>query len=164
MPAALESRSAAAAMGADPFVSQVVEAGKAFILIDLAKQDDVAKYLGGDFQFTGLLTTPGTTRERAEATQRLVNALYRACRFLGANSPEQVVARLPREVTGEDVAVYTLGLRHQYPALSKDCAPTSEGMDNFIKSQVVANVITESESPKPEDLIDLSFVRKAAQR
>lgn len=164
MPAALESGGAAAAMGADPFVSQVVAANKAFILIDLAKQADVTKYLGGDFQFTGLLSTPSATKDRADATQRLVNALFRACRFIGANTPEQIAARLPKDVTGDNLDVYTLGLRHQYDALSKDCTPTEAGMQNFIKSQVVAGVIKESEAPRAEQIVDLSFVRKAAAR
>ena len=160
MPAALEADQVQAAMGNDPYVSQLKQANKAYFLVDFSTKEDTATYLGGDYQFTGLLTMADTAQSKPELTQRMVNAITRACQFIGANSPREVASRLPREVTGEDLEAYVLGLEHNYPALSKDCIASDAGVENFVRSQVVANIVSEEQAPKAAELFDMSFVQK----
>ncbi len=164
MPAALEADQVQAAMGTDPFVSILKQADRAYFLADFTTREDTARYLGGEFQFTGLLTTADTIRSRPELVQRMVNAITRACHFIATNSAAEVAARLPREVTGENVETYVLGLEHAYPALSKDCLASSSGVENFVESQVVGGIITANQKPNPADLFDMSFVQKAPRR
>nr|MBA2447648.1 ABC transporter substrate-binding protein [Chloroflexota bacterium] len=161
LPAALEADQVHAAMGTDPFVSILRRADKAYFLADFTTREDTTRYLGGEFQFTGLLTTADTARSRPEVVQRMVNAITRACQFLANNSARDVAARLPSEVTGGDLDTYVLGLEHSYPALSKDCTATPAGVANFVESQVVGGIITEAQKPNPAELFDMSFVQRA---
>ena len=164
MPAALEADQVHAAMGNDPYVSQLKQAGKAYFLVDFSTKEDTATYLGGDYQFTGLLTMADTAKTKPELAQRMVNAITRACQYIGANSPRDVASKLPSEVTGGDLDAYILGLEHNYPALSKDCLATSSGVDNFVQSQVVAGIVTADKVPKAAELFDMSFVQKVPRR
>ncbi len=164
MPAALEADQVHAAMGNDPYVSILKQENRAYFLVDFTTREDTRRYLGGDFQFTGLLTTADTVRSRPELVQRMTNAITRACQFMAGNSPREVAARLPKEVTGDNLDTYVLGLEHSYPALSKDCLATSSGVENFVQSQVVGGIITEAQKPNPAELFDMSFVQKAPRR
>jgi NitT/TauT family transport system substrate-binding protein len=164
MPAALEADQVVAAMGTDPYVSQLKQAGKAFFLVDFTTEADTARYLGFPYQFTGLLTTADVVRSKPDLTQRMVNAMTRACQFIGNNSPRRIAERLPREVTGSDLETYLLGLEHNYPALTKDCLANEAGVQSFVQSQVVAEIVTPDKAPKPAELFDMSFVRKALGR
>jgi NitT/TauT family transport system substrate-binding protein len=160
MPAALEADQVVAAMGNDPYVSQLKQAGKAFFLVDFTTEADTTRYLGFPYQFTGLLTTADIARSKPDLTQRMVNAITRACQFIGSNTPRQISERLPREVTGDDLEAYVLGLEHNYPALTKDCMASEAGVQSFVQSQVVAEIITADKAPRPAELFDMSFVRK----
>ena len=164
MPAALEADQVVAAMGNDPYVSQLKQAGKAYFLADFTTEADTARYIGFPYQFTGLLTTADLATSKPDLTQRMVNAITRACQFIGSNTPRQVAERLPREVTGDDLEVYVLGLEHNYPALSKDCLANEAGVQNFVQSQVVAGIVTADKAPKATDLFDTSFARKTLGR
>jgi len=164
MPAALEADQVHAAMGNDPYVSQLKQLGKAYFLVDFSTKEDTAKYLGGDYQFTGMLTMADTAKSKPELVQRMVNAITRACYFIAGNSPREVASKLPKEVTGDDMNAYVVGLEHNYPALSKDCVASDAGVQNFVESQVVASIITADKKPKAGDLFDMSFVQKATRR
>jgi NitT/TauT family transport system substrate-binding protein len=164
MPAALEADQVQAAVGNDPFVSRLKLSGKAFFLADFNTAEDTTKYLGGEYQFTGLLTTAETVKSKPDLVQRMVNALTRGCRYLAANSPKDVTSKLPKDVTGDDVEAYALGLEHGYPSLSKDCVASTSGVQNFVQSQVVGGIITQDKAPPAADLFDMSFVQKVPRR
>jgi NitT/TauT family transport system substrate-binding protein len=164
MPAALAADQVVAAMGTDPYVSQLKQAGRAYFLVDFSTEADTARYLGFPYQFTGLLTTADVVKRKPDLTQRMVNAITRACQFFATSTPRQVAERLPREVTGEDLDAYVLGLEHNYPALTKDCVANEAGVQSFVQSQVVAGIITADKAPKPAELFDMSFVTKTLGR
>jgi hypothetical protein len=93
-----------------------------------------------------------------------VNAITRSCQFIATNTPRQIAERLPREVIGDDIDAYVLGLEHNYPALTKDCMANEAGVQSFVQSQVVAGIITADKAPKPAELFDMAFVTKTLSR
>jgi NitT/TauT family transport system substrate-binding protein len=164
MPAALEADQVQAAVGNDPYVSRLKQSGKGYFLADFNTKEDTTKYLGGDYQFTGLLTTADNIKSKPELVQRMVNVITRACRYLADHTPKEVTGKLPKEVTGDDVEAYALGLEHGYPSLSKDCVASAGGVQNFVQSQVVGGIITQDKAPRAADLFDMTFVQKVPRR
>jgi hypothetical protein len=94
----------------------------------------------------------------------MVNVITRACRYLADHTPKEVTGKLPKEVTGDDVEAYALGLEHGYPSLSKDCVASAGGVQNFVQSQVVGGIITQDKAPRAADLFDMTFVQKVPRR
>jgi NitT/TauT family transport system substrate-binding protein len=161
MPAALGAGQVAAAIGNDPFVSQLIRAGRAAPLIELFRTADVRAAIGfSAYCFTGALTRAEVAQKNPERTQRVVNALARAQRFMGSHTPEQVAAALPEDFRGGvSVADFAAGFRHSRPAFTQDGAIALEG----VRAVMVTNgfFLGNQPSADPVRLFDNRFVTRA---
>ncbi|GAC1698023.1 MAG: ABC transporter substrate-binding protein [Candidatus Limnocylindrales bacterium] len=156
MAATLDSGGAVACMNSDPFVTAFVGAGKGFVLKDYRSEKDTKELLGGDYQFTGAVTTQEFIQKSPDVVQRVVNALVRANRFLAATPPKDVAAKLPESVTGKDIELYIKTLEAAKGYLSADGIIDQKGVDNVLvvnvedckaNSKLCGNV-------KPTDQVD----------
>ncbi|MBI3522370.1 MAG: ABC transporter substrate-binding protein [Chloroflexi bacterium] len=168
MAATLDSKGADACMNSDPFVTQYVSANKGFLLKDYRTQKDTTELLGGDYQFTGAVTTLDFITKNPDVTQRVVNALVKANLFIAANSSKDIAAKLPKSVTGEDIELYIKTLDAGKGYLSKDGIIDPKGVENVIKVNIedCKNNPTLCPNVKVTDkidaasLIDNSFAQK----
>lgn len=163
-PAALEAGAVAAMMTLDPFATVLKESGKATWLVDLTHDEDVRKNLGAvPYQYTGMLTTKATVDSKPDLVQKMVNAVVRACRYMLTTPPGELVASLPTEFTGENRDLFQKGLVHVLPSFARDCAPTYEGVVNYIRSEVVGGFTTEEQAKgfDPKTMFDRRFAEKA---
>lgn len=150
MPAAMEKGDVVAAMNSDPFPTQLIKQGKAYALVDFSTEADTFKWLGGEYQFTGMVTTGEMIKNRPQTVQKLTNALVKALRYIATHSVAEIAAILPEETTGKDKALYIDGLAHSLPALSKDGIVTETGVKNAIEVNKVFGSI------KPDQTINIS--------
>ncbi len=150
MPAAMEKGDVVAAMNSDPFPTQLIKQGKAYALVDFSTEADTFKWLGGEYQFTGMVTTGEMIKNRPQTVQKLTNALVKALRYIATHSAAEIAALLPEETTGKDKALYSDGLAHSLPALSKDGIVTETGVKNAIEVNKVFGSI------KPDQTINIS--------
>ncbi len=138
MAATLDSKGAAACMNSDPFVAGYVAAGRGFVLpgADFRTEKDTAALLGGQFQFTGAVTTVDFIQKNPDVVQRVVNALVKADRFIAANAAKDIAAKLPATVTGSDPDLYLKALEAAKGYLSPDGLIDQKGVDNVLKVNV----------------------------
>ncbi len=169
MLATLEAKGADACMNSDPFITLAVNKGSAFLLKDYRTQKDTSELLGGDYQFTGAVTTLEFIQRSPDVVQRVVNALVRANKTIATTAAKDLAAQLPKSVTGEDVATYVKTLEASKEYLSKDGIIDPKGVDNVLKVNVedCKNNPTLCPNLKVTDkvdtaaLIDTSFAQKA---
>lgn len=150
MPAALEAREVDAAWGAAPYTTQVIKAGKAFPLVDLCQPEQAKAAIGGKAAFTGMLTRGDVIEKRPEVVQKMVNAIVKAQKFITSHTAEEIVAVLPKEVTGEDVETYIEALQANLPAFNRNGGITPrEGLERVVDLHRTFGTL------KPEDTVDI---------
>jgi NitT/TauT family transport system substrate-binding protein len=158
MAATLDSKGAAACMNSDPFITSYVNAGKGFVLPggDLRTQKDTTALFGGDYQFTGAVTTQDFITKNPDVVQRVVNALVKADRYIAANAAKDVAAKLPDAVTGADRDLYVKALDIAKGYYSSDGLIDQKGVDNVLKLNVedCKNNPTLCPNLKPTDQVD----------
>jgi NitT/TauT family transport system substrate-binding protein len=106
---ALERGDVAAAVLAEPYVSRLVEEGKAVVAVDLRTAKDAAEHLGGPTVNAALFARAGALPEAA-TLRAVVTALQAAVARLIAAEPAALEASLPTAVIGSS-ADFALRLR-----------------------------------------------------
>lgn len=155
---AMQKGEVAAVMTADPFTGVMLKEGD-YALVDFCTEADTTKYLGGEYQFTGMETTGDMIKNKPQTVQKMVNAMVKAERYVATHSPEEVANLLPAEVTGKDKALYAQGLTHILPALSKDGIITEAGVDNAIAVNKVFGSIKPGQTLNIPALYDSDFAK-----
>lgn len=160
MPAAFESKSIDVGFNSDPFATQIVKKGLAVLIADLRTQADTEKYLGGEFQFTGVLVQGDTIKSNPVVVQKMVNAIVRAEKLILSKTPAELAQLLPDDVTGKDKQAWIDGLVATLAVYPKDGKVTQAGVENAVAAHRLFGTI------KPDDKIDIaglydnSFVEK----
>jgi NitT/TauT family transport system substrate-binding protein len=163
MPAAMENNTVVAAMHVDPFVTQLVTTGKAFILYDLATEKDTLSLYGSEYPFTALVTRQEVIKKNPELVQRMVNATATALKFLAEKDAAAIAKVLPAEynATGE---LYLKSLEHSKPALSPTGMLTKEGVQTVLKALTDSGSIKAGVTVDPNSIFDMSFLNKATNK
>ncbi len=163
MPPALENDQVHAAMGVDPWVTQIVKRGKGYILVDFRTEKDTRAVFGGPYQFTGLLARLDVTERRSEMIQRLVNALVRTNKWMAANPVEKWADALPADLVG-DKPTWIESMKASREMFTADSLPTRDGVMNLLKAFEVTGQVPEATKMNPDGLIDTHFVRRALEK
>jgi NitT/TauT family transport system substrate-binding protein len=129
---ALQNGKSAAGWEVDPYSAQLLKQGKAYALVDLATEADSLKWLGGEYQGNGLVTSAEVITTRPQTVQKLTNALVKALRYITSHSAAEIAAILPDNVTGTDKALYIDGLQHSLPIFPKDGRISPSAVENTI--------------------------------
>ncbi len=163
MPPALENDQVHAAMGVDPWVTQLVKRGKGYILVDFRTEKDTRAVFGGPYQFTGLLARQEVIERRPEMIQRLANVVVRANRWMAANPVERWADVLPADLVG-DKATWIESMKASREMFTADSLPSREGVMSLLKAFEVTGQVPEATKMNPDALIDTRFVRKALEK
>lgn len=163
MPPAVENDQVHAAMGVDPWVTQLVKRGKAYILVDFRTEKDTRAVFGGPYQFTGVLARQDVIEKRPEMVQRLANVLVRANRWMAANPVEKWAEVLPADLVGEK-ATWIESMKASREMFTADSLPTREGVLSVLKAFEVTGQIPGATTMSPDGLIDPRFVRRALEK
>jgi NitT/TauT family transport system substrate-binding protein len=160
---AIENDQVAAAMGTDPWVTQLVKRGKGFLLVDLRTEKDTRAIFGGPYQLTGLLTRLDVIERRPAMIQKVVNALVKANRWMAANPVEKWADALPPELVG-DRATWIESFNASKETFTADSLPTREAVVNVLRTFEAVGQIPNATKMDPDGLIDTRFVKKALER
>jgi len=163
MPPALENDQVHAAMGVDPWVTQIVKRGKGYILVDFRTEKDTRAVFGGPYQFTGLLARQDVIEKRPEMIQRVVNALVRTNKWMAANPVKKWAEALPADLVG-DKAVWIESMKAAREMFTADSLPTREGVLNLLRAFEATGQVPEATKMNPDGLIDTRFVRTALEK
>jgi NitT/TauT family transport system substrate-binding protein len=161
--AALQSGQVDVALANDPYATLMIRGGRAVPVAELTLARVTRAWLGfNSWCFTGGLTRADVIAKYPDRTQRVVNALVRAMKYMAQNSGQKLAAALPDEFRGgASVSDWALSFGHSRPAY------TPVGRINI---DAVRNVIEANEfflgkrlTADPNKLFDNSFVDKAAR-
>lgn len=161
MPAALTSGKIQAAMGLDPWVTQLTRANQAYSLWDMRTKKDTEALYGGTYPFVGLVTRREVITKNPEMVQRVVNAVLKGNKFLASNGGAAVAAVVPAEFKGEDSQLYIESLQANLDSFAPDGIAAESGLQIVINSLKAEKVIPDNMTIRPADIFDPSFILKA---
>jgi len=95
--AAFVTKTIDALMGDEPFVSQLIEQGAGFALIDLHDPEVCRRELGGLFLNAQLATRADVLRNRPELAQRMVRALAKTLAWIAAHDADEIAQKMHPE-------------------------------------------------------------------
>lgn len=161
--AALQSGQVDVALANDPYATLLFKQNRAVPVAEMYTAKVTREWLGfNSWCFTGALTRADVIQKNPERTQKVVNALVRAMKFMATASAQKLASALPDEFRGgASTADWAASFAHSRPAY------TSVGR---ISADAVRNVIEANEfflgkklSADPAKLFDNAFVEKAAR-
>jgi NitT/TauT family transport system substrate-binding protein len=159
LPAALANGSIVAGVISDPFVAQLVQEGKAFILpgTDLTKEVDVKALYGSDYPFIGLATRKELLTKEPEKVQRVINAVAKTQKFIATATPQAIADKMPNDFKKPSVEIYIKGIERTLEAYSPDGKLTSGGVQTVIKALADSGQVDASKV-KAEELFSNGFL------
>ncbi len=136
MPAALAGGQVDAAIGNDPFATQMIREGRAVSWLELYRTADVKRAIGfASYCFTGALTRGDVIAKNPQRTQKVVNALVRAQKYMQVHSADEISGVLTDEFRGGmSKSDWTPGYNHSRPAYTKNGEIPPEGVRAVIET------------------------------
>ena len=163
MISALTGNQVDAAYGNDPYATTLIKSGRGAQWIGLYTSSDTNKALGfREYCFTGALTRGEVIQKSPERTQKIVNALVRAQKYMATHTSAQIAAALPDDYRGgTPQADWAASYSHSRPAYTQHGEIALEG----VRAVIETNTYFLGAAPKvdPTKLYDNSFVDKAAR-
>lgn len=118
--AAMEQGSVDAAIMLDPAVTQLQGRNKDLrILVDTRNQKDTLDVFGGEYPGGALYTRADWIEKNGKTAQALTNAIINTLKWIKANKPEDIMAKMPSEYVGADKDLYLAALKNTLPMFSE---------------------------------------------
>jgi NitT/TauT family transport system substrate-binding protein len=163
MISALAGNQVDATYGNDPYATTLIKSNRGVQWLGLYTSADTRKALGfPNYCFTGALTRAEVIQKNPERTQKIVNALVRAQKFMATHTSAQIAAALPDEFRGGTAAgEWAASYSHSRPAYTQHGEIALEGVRAVIETN--GYFLGQPSKVDPAKLFDNSFVDKAAR-
>jgi len=149
--AAMEQGSVDAAVLLDPAITQLQGRNKELkILSDTRTQHDTLAVFGGEYPGGALYTKSGWIAAHPKETQALTNAILATLKWIHSHTPEEIMAKMPENLVGQDKALYLAALKNTIPMYSTTGRMDPKG------AQAVLDVFSQSSPEVKNAKIDLS--------
>ncbi len=117
--AAMERGTVEAAIMLDPAITYLQGKFKDLtILSDTRTQKDTLDVFGGEYPGGSLYTRADWIAKHEREAQALANAIVGTLKFIHSHTPEEIMAKMPDELTGQDKALYLAALKNTIPMYS----------------------------------------------
>jgi len=149
--AAMEQGSVEAAVMLDPAVTLLQGKNKDLkILSDTRTQKDTLAVFGGEYPGGALYTKSAWIASHPKETQALTNAIVATLKWIHSHTPEEIMAKMPENLVGQDKALYLAALKNTIPMYSTTGRMDPKG------AQAVLDVFSQSSPEVKNAKIDLS--------
>jgi NitT/TauT family transport system substrate-binding protein len=88
------------------------------ILSDTRTQKDTLAVFGGEYPGGALYTRADWIDKHEKESQALATAIVSTLKFIHSHTPEEIMAKMPDELTGQDKALYLAALKNTIPMYS----------------------------------------------
>jgi NitT/TauT family transport system substrate-binding protein len=163
--AAMEQGQVDAAVMLDPAVTLMQSRSKDFkILTDTRTQKDTLDVFGGEYPGGSLYAPVEWIAKNEKNAQALAQAIVATLKWIHSHSPEEIMAKMPDELVGNDKALYLAALKNTIPMYSQNGKMDPKG------AQAVLDVFSQSVPAIADAKIDLSktytnkYVEQAAAK
>jgi len=120
------------------------------ILADTRTAKDTLDVFGGEYPGGALYTRADWIAKNEATVQKMTNAIMATLKFIHANTPEAIMAKMPAELIGPDKELYLAALKNTIPMYSVN------GMMDPKGAQAVLAVFSQSVPEIAKANIDLS--------
>ncbi len=117
----------------EPVITTLEARGLLKVLVDTRKPEDTERVFGGPYPAATLYTHRAFVEKNPETTQRLVNAIVRALRWMQGKSADEVVAIMPKSYYQNDPALYKKIVANSLSMFSEDGRFPPEGPQTAYK-------------------------------
>lgn len=163
--AAMEQGQVDAAVMLDPAVTLMQNRSKDFkILTDTRTQKDTLDVFGGEYPGGSLYAPTEWIAKNEKQVQALAQAIVATLKWIHSHTPEEIMARMPEELVGNDKQLYLAALKNTIPMYSTNGAMDPKG------AKAVLDVFSQSVPEIAKANIDLSktytnkYVEQAAAK
>ena len=146
----------------DPVITKLEQGGDIVILADSRTDADNIKLFGGNNPAAVAYFKTDFIAKNPVTVQRLVNAFYKAVKWLEKATPDDIVKAVPEEYYLGDKTLYLAAVKASLPMYSRTGIITAQGMQNGL------NLLLKFDPEMKDAKIDLNktfddrFVKKAA--
>jgi NitT/TauT family transport system substrate-binding protein len=126
--AAMKSGNVDAVSNLDPVISVLERDNMISILADSRTEEGTRAIFGGTNPAAVLYAKQDFIEKNPRTTQALVNALYKALKFIEKATPEEIAASVPEDYYLNDKALYIAAVKNSKPTYSQTGVITKEGM------------------------------------
>jgi NitT/TauT family transport system substrate-binding protein len=117
--AAMEQGQVDAAVMADPSVTVLQSRYKDLVILsDTRTQKDTQAMFGGDYPGGVLYSTLAWVEAHPKEVQALTDAMVATLNWIYSHSPEEIMAKMPADMVGDDKAAYLAALKNITPMFS----------------------------------------------
>lgn len=120
------------------------------LLSDTRTQKDTLDVFGGEYPGGALYTRAEWIQKNEATVQKLTNAIMATLKFIHANKPEDIMAKMPESLIGPDKELYLAALKNTIPMYSVNGLMDPKG------AQAVLAVFSQSVPDIAKANIDLS--------
>ena len=162
--AAMKRGSIDAISNLDPVITKLEVDGDISIVVDTRTARGMKEVYGGAYHAGSIYAPVEWVKRNPNTTQAVVNAMVRAVLWLRTASVDDVIATVPREYYGGDLALYRGSLLKNKEAFSPDARFSMEGAQNVHK--VLAQFVPEVQKAKIDlgATFDNSFADRALKK
>lgn len=149
--AAMEQGQVDAAVMLDPAVTYLQNKYPDLkILSDTRSQADTQAVFGGDYPGGSLYSMVDWVEKHPKESAALTEAIVRTLRWIHGHSPEEIMAKMPKEFVGEDKTLYLSALKNTIPMYSRTGLMDPRG------AQAVLDVFSQSSPEVAQAKVDVS--------
>ena len=112
----------------EPVISTLERDKSIFVLADTRTEEGSKAIFGGNSTAAVLYATPEFIEKNPITTQRLVNAMAKALKWIAQASGEDIAAAVPEEFHMGDRTLYVEAVKHSLPTYSRDGVITEASM------------------------------------
>jgi NitT/TauT family transport system substrate-binding protein len=146
----------------DPVITKLEQDKLIVVLADSRTEEGNQKLFGGNNPAAVVYLKTDFIQKNPETTQRIVNAFYKALKWLEKASPEDVVKTVPEEFYLGDRSLYISAFKASAPMYSKTGIIPEQGMKNANEMLILFDQEVADAKVDLRKTFDDRFVKKAA--
>jgi NitT/TauT family transport system substrate-binding protein len=162
--AAISNGGIDAGMTTDPTAAQLLNTGKGKILLDMRTEEGTRAALGGLYPASSLYMDCAWVEAHPDAVQKLANALVKTLRWIKANQPAEIAAKMPAEYAAGNAQLYVKAVTDSIGMFNGDGLMKPDGAKNVLEvlSQFSPNVKGKKDTVDLSKTYTTDFVSKVA--
>ncbi|MGC0416120.1 ABC transporter substrate-binding protein [Embleya sp. AB8] len=130
--AAIDNGGIDAGMTTDPTIAQLVNTGKAKVLVDTRTVEGTRKALGGLYPASSLYMDCGWVGRNKETVQKLANAFVKTLRYINTHLPAEIAAQMPADYANGGKALYEQSIKDTMAMFNGDGKMDPAGARNVL--------------------------------
>jgi NitT/TauT family transport system substrate-binding protein len=161
--AAIDNNGIDAGMTTDPTVAQLLDTGKAKVLLDMRTVQGTQAALGGLYPASSLYMDCAFVDQHKEVVQKLANAFVKTLGYISSHSAADIAAKMPKDFAGGNPDLYTQAINDSKGMFNTDGRMKPEGAKNVLEvlSQFSPSVKGKKDSFDLTRTYTTEFVTKA---